>query len=101
MKEKTNELKSKFEALRETLKDVNENATFSVISDTLDLLSDIVEAATEKEHEHEKLDKMEVEALNAVENIMSYLHCEDAEDSEKELLLDAIHALIELGYKYE
>lgn len=97
----TDSLFSKFNALRDGLKEVNEQLIVTVVSDTLDLIEDILLTASKKEDEHELLDRMEVDAVNAVENIMSHLHCDDIKDTEKDMLKEAINSLIALGKKYE
>lgn len=102
MEEKTTKsLFNQFNALRDGLKEVKEQLIVTVVSDALDLIEDILLTASKKEDEHELLDKMEVDAVNAVENIMSHLHCDDIKDTEKTMLKEAINSLIALGKKYE
>ena len=65
-------------------------------------LEKIVYATTEKENTNSAcIDKLEVDAKNAVENIIASIHANELDAHEKELVLETLRALVILGNEYE
>lgn len=54
-----------------------------------------------QKNESEELDQLEVDAKNAVENIIASLHANELDPHEKELVLGTLEALVVLGNEYE
>lgn len=50
---------------------------------------------------NDELDKLEIEAKNAVENIVASIHANELDPHEKELVLGTLEALVILGNEYE
>lgn len=65
-------------------------------------LEKIVYATTEKENTNSAcIDKLEVDAKAAIENIIANLHSGELSDKETKSVLDALNVLVELGKMYE
>ena len=65
-------------------------------------LEKIIHATISNEKVHdENLDKLEINAKNAVENIVSSVYANELDPHEKELVLGTLEALVALGNEYE
>lgn len=64
-------------------------------------LEKIVSATLEKGKTCDCIDKLEVDAKDAIENIVAAIHANELDPQEKELVIGALEALVILGHEYE
>ena len=61
----------------------------------------IVSTTLEKGKTCDCIDKLEVDAKDAIENIVAAIHANELDPQEKELVIGALEALVILGHEYE
>lgn len=64
-------------------------------------LEKIVSTTLEKGKTCDCVDKLEVDAKDAIENIVAAIHANELDPQEKELVIGALEALVILGHEYE
>ena len=71
------------------------------MKEALEKMAEEVIGRENQKNESEELDQLEIDAKNAVENIIASLHANELDPHEKELVLGTLEALVVLGNEYE
>lgn len=66
-----------------------------------DIVDDVVNKGEKEDVNGVELDNLEIDAKNAVENIIASLHANELDPHERELVLGTLEALVVLGNEYE
>lgn len=98
-----NEMYESFEELCKTTESMSDDNPFkSVAKSIVEGLGKMIDEVKESEkYDSASIDKLEIDAKDAIENIIANLHEGSMNEKEKESVVDSLKVLVELGKMYE
>ena len=101
--EAIDELINNYEQLCEIAESISEDSPFKVFANSIvEMFGKMVDDANKSVKDDSALiDELEIDAKEAIENIIANLHEGNMNEKEKESVVDALKVLVELGKMYE
>ena len=101
--EAIDELNNNYEQLCEIAESISEDSPFKGFANSIvEMLGKMVDDANKSVKDDSALiDELEIDAKEAIENIIANLHEGNMNEKEKESVVDALKVLVELGKMYE
>ena len=98
-----NEMYESYEAACRAAESMSEDNPFKDVAKTIvECIGKMVDEVKEAEkNDSESIDMLEIDAKDAIENIIANLHEGSMKETEKERVVDALKVLVELGRMYE